>query len=368
MAGSLRIALDAKRAYHNHRGLGNYSRDVIRLLTQYAPENEYLLFAQPSERYSFAHTRTIAPKGLWSCVPSLWRTWGCVGELKQADVYWGLSGELPIGIHKSGVKSIVTVHDAIFLRYPQLYSPTYRRLFARKMRYALQVADCIVAISEQTKRDIIHYFGTDAERIQVVYQGCNNRFREPVDASRVAAVRLQYALPDKYLLTVGAIEPRKNIRNLIEAMSLARIDVPLVAVGAYSKYAQQMAELAKERKVDLRFLHSLPFADLPAVYKGAEVFCYPSIFEGFGIPILEAMCVGTSVLTSTGSCFTETGGRAALYANPHEPAEIAEELRTVLGDQALREQMIAEGYKQAKMFADDKVAANLIKIIEGVGK
>ena len=366
MVRSLRIAFDAKRAYHNHRGLGNYSRDVIRLLTQYAPENEYLLFAKPSERYSFTGTRTIAPQGLWACMPSLWRTWGCVRDLQQTDVYWGLSGELPIGIHKSGVKSIVTVHDVIFLRYPQLYSPTYRRLFARKMRYALQVADSIVAISEQTKRDIITYFGTDEQRIQVVYQSCNNRFREPVDASRVAAVRKQYALPDTYLLIVGAIEPRKNIRNLIEAMSLAQVQLPLVAVGAHNKYADQMAELAKERKVDLRYLHSLPFADLPAVYKGAEVFCYPSIFEGFGIPILEAMCVGTPVLTSTGSCYAETGGQAARYADPMNPTEIADALHAVLGDPSLRKQMVAEGYKQAEKFADDKVAANLIKVIEGL--
>ena len=367
MDRTLRIAFDAKRAYHNHRGLGNYSRDVIRLLTQYAPENEYLLFAQPSEQYSFAHTRTITPRGLWTCVPSLWRTWGCVGEMKQVDVYWGLSGELPIGIHKSGVKSIVTVHDVIFLRYPQLYSPIYRRLFERKMRYALQVADCIVAISEQTKQDIIHYFGTDEQRIRVVYQGCNNRFREPVDTSRVTAVRQQYALPDKYLLIVGAIEPRKNIRNLIEAISLARIDVPLVAVGAYSKYAQQMVELAKERKVNLKFLHGLPFSDLPAVYKGAEVFCYPSIFEGFGIPVLEAMCTGTPVMTSTGSCFSEVGGDAAMYANPMEPESIAGALHTMLSNRALCEQMIEKGHKQAEKFADDKVAANLIMVYEGLG-
>ena len=366
MDRTLRIAFDAKRAYHNHRGLGNYSRDVIRLLTTYAPENEYLLFAQPTDRYSFPHTRTVAPKGLWSYMPSLWRTFGCVKEMAQADVYWGLSGELPIGIHRCGVKSIVTIHDVIFLRYPELYSTSYRRLFTRKMRYALQVADSIVAISEQTKRDIITYFGTDEQRIQVVYQGCNNRFREPIDESRLQSVRQQYALPDNYLLTVGAIEPRKNIRNLIEAMSIAHIDLPLVAVGANSSYAAQMAELARSRQVRLIYLHDLPFANLPAIYKGAEVFCYPSIFEGFGIPILESLCIGTPVLTSTGSCFAETGGEAALYADPTQPEDIARQLTRFLSEPALRRVMTQKGYEQAELFTDEKVAHNLITVYQSL--
>lgn len=367
MDRTLRIAFDAKRAYHNHRGLGNYSRDVIRLLTTYAPENKYLLFAQPTDRYSFAHTRTITPKGLWSYIPSLWRTFGCVNELKQADVYWGLSGELPFGIHRYGIKSIVTIHDVIFLRYPELYSTTYRRLFTRKMHYALQVADSIVAISEQTKRDIISYFGVEEQRIHVVYQGCDNRFRKPVDTNCMAAVKQKYALPDNYILMVGAIEPRKNIKNMIEAMRLADVDFPLVAVGAQNKYALQMAELAKSRNVRLIYLHYLPFEDLPAIYKGAEVFCYPSIFEGFGIPVLEAMCTGTPVLTSTGSCFSEVGGDAAMYANPMEPESIAGALHTMLSNRALCEQMIEKGHKQAEKFADDKVVANLIMVYEGLG-
>ena len=107
MDRTLRIALDAKRAYHNHRGLGNYSRDMIRLLTTFAPKHEYLLFAKPTDRYSFPHTRTVAPKGLWALLPSLWRSYGCLQKLDGVDIYWGLSGELPYGIHNYKVKKIV---------------------------------------------------------------------------------------------------------------------------------------------------------------------------------------------------------------------------------------------------------------------
>ena len=363
MDRTMRIAFDAKRAYHNHRGLGNYSRDVIRLLTTYAPDEEYLLFARPSERYTFPDTRTIAPKGLWKAFPSLWRSFGCVGQMKDVDLYWGLSGELPFGIHRTGVKTIVTIHDVIFLRYPDLYSATYRRLFTRKMQYALRVADVIVAISEQTKRDIIDFFGIDARRIQVVYQGCNNRFREPVSEAAVAEMKKRYAFPARYLLAVGAIEPRKNLSRLIQAMHIAKTDLPLVAVGGSSAYASQLLREAETLGVELRYIHNLPFADLPAVYKAAELFCYPSIFEGFGIPILEAMCVGTPVLTSTGSCFSETGGEAALYADPFQPEEIASQLTKILSGPELREEMVQRGKLQAGRFTDERVAENLIRVV-----
>ena len=358
----MRIAFDAKRAFANRRGLGNYSRDVIRLVEQFAPQNEYVLFGSPSDSYEPGAARVVAPKGLWRCFPSLWRTCGCLNSLDGIDIYHGLSGELPFGIHRKEVKTVVTVHDAIFMRYPELYSATYRWLFARKVQYACDHADLIIAISEQTKRDIIEFFHADERKIHVVYQGCNNRFREPVSEARLSAVRKQYRLPEQFILSVGAIEPRKNLKNLIEAMSMAHIDLPLVAVGGKSRYAEQMASLAQERKVDLRYIHALPFEDLPAVYKAASVFCYPSIFEGFGIPILEAMCIGTPVLTSTGSCFAETGGDAALYADPLDPEEIGMQLARILNDETLRKSMVAKGYQQSERFTDEQVANNLLKI------
>ena len=359
----MRIAFDAKRAYHNTRGLGNYSRDVIRLLTSYAPENEYFLLAKPTNQYVFPNTKTIPPKYGWSIFPSLWRSCGCVKELRDMDVYWGLSGELPFGIHRLPIRKVVTIHDAIFIRYPELYSASYRTLFARKVQYACDCADVIIAISEQTKRDIVEFFHADESKIHVVYQGCNNCYREPILDSQINSVRLRYKLPDQYILTVGAIEPRKNLQNLIKAMATEHIDVPLIAVGGKSTYADQMATLANEKGVDLRFIHGIPLADLPAVYKAATVFCYPSIFEGFGIPILESMCVGTPVLTSTGSCFAETGGEAARYANPFVPEEIGAQLSRVLVDTVERKKMISQGFEQAAHFADEQVAANIIRVV-----
>ncbi len=359
-----RIAFDAKRAYHNSRGLGNYSRDTIRLLTHYAPENEYFYFGQPTDLFRPACGTVVAPKGIWNAFPALWRSWGCLSDLSEQhiDIYHGLSGELPFGIHSTATKTIVTMHDTIFVRYPELYSPTYRRIFSRKVQYACDHATRIIAISEQTKRDLIRFFNADEAKIRVVYQGCSNLFRQPVSDTAIETAKEKYGLPDRYIIDVGAIEPRKNLRNLLYAMAEAHIDLPLVVVGGKSKYAEQMRALAERLGVRLTMLHGVSFADFPALYKGAECLVYPSLYEGFGIPILEAMCVGTPVLTSTGSCFEETGGEAALYADPNAPIAIGLQLQRLLTDEALRTDLKQRGLKQAEKFSDDAVAHNLLEV------
>ena len=386
------IYIDAKRAFLNRRGLGNYSRDVIRLLTTYAPQNQYRLL---TPRYNGnadlfpndcawintalpkSRCNVLQPKGLWRLCPSLWRTYGCTEAIRQLNqqnggsynpitaqsIYWGLSGEVPYGIGKTSCKVVVTMHDCIFMRYPNLYSPTYRALFANKVQYACRVADLIIAISEQTKQDLMTYFLADEKKIRVVYQGCNNRFREPITEAQIHQAKSRYDLPDRYILDVGAIEPRKNLMNLIRGMASEEIKLPLVAIGGKSAYAEQCRQEAERLEVKLLLRHNVDFNDFPALYKGAEVMCYPSIFEGFGIPILEAMCVGTPVLTSTGSCFAETGGEAAVYANPNSPQEIGIQLKRILSDNALRVDMVTKGYEQAEKFTDERVAQNLTDLL-----
>jgi len=337
----MNIAFDAKRYFHNQRGLGNYSRDVVRLLREYAPSWQLNLIDKSGLARSFM------------------RVSGC-------DIYHGLSGELPFGMGKSGVKSVVTMHDAIFVRYPELYSPTYRWLFTQKVKYASKVADVILAISEQTKWDMVEFFHADEKKIRVVYQGCSNLFRQPISPEQIAEVKTRYELPEEYLLDVGAMEPRKNLKNLIRAMAQAKVDLPLVAIGAHSRYADEAKQLAEQLGVRLLLRHNVPFTDFPAIYKGADVLCYPSIFEGFGIPILEAMCVETPVLTSTGSCFQETGGEAALYANPLDVEEMGALLLRVVSDTQLRQEMAAKGSEQAMKFEDKQVAKNLIELYESI--
>jgi glycosyltransferase involved in cell wall biosynthesis len=257
------------------------------------------------------------------------------------------------------------MHDAIFVRYPELYSGIYRRIFTRKVQYACDIADTIIAISEQTKRDLIDFFHADENKIQVVYQGCSNIFRQKVNKEQLLYVKLKYNLPDTYILNVGALEPRKNLKNLVLALAslLPSIDIPIVAVGGRTDYTAEVESLAKTVGVHLQCVSGADFVDFPAIYKGATLFCYPSIFEGFGIPILEAMCVGVPVLTSTGSCFAETGGDAALYADPADTNDIAQRLTDIIGNRNMQKKMVEKGFKQAQKFADDQVAHNLCRVV-----
>lgn len=364
------IAYDAKRAYHNHRGLGNYSRDLIRLMTIYAPQNTYLLF-NPQQKNSiqlpFAeHIEQITPNHLWKLMPSLWRSYGCLHDLNkfQPDIYHGLSGELPYFIERLKFRKIVTIHDAIFMRYPEHYSTTYRHLFLQKCLYACSAADTIVAISEQTKRDCITYFGADERKIRVIYQGCNNQFRTIIDQQERLKIKLKYDLPDHYILYVGATEPNKNIEGIIRAMNIAKTDMPLVVVCNLTKHINRLADLAFKLHVAVKFMPNTPFSDFPAIYQQAECFAFMSFFEGFGIPVLEAVCSHIPILAASGSCLEETGGKAALYAQPDNIDDIADKLDIILTDQTIRQQLIEASFDQANKFSDPTIAQNLINLYQ----
>lgn len=366
------LAFDAKRAFHNNRGLGNYSRDVIRLMAGYFPENSYYLF-NPVKRVKVkllnipaSATEVVPESRFYSTFPGLWRSRGCLSKIKELkpDIYHGLSQELPWGIHKTAVRTAVTMHDAIFMKFPELYDTLYRKIFEQKNRYSVKVADRIVAISQQTRLDIIEYFDADPAKIDVVYQGCNNIFRQKTTEAEQETIRKKHNLPRNFMLDVGAIEKRKNLETVVRAMHIAKPGISLVVAGNKSAYLAEVKQLISELKLDSQviFLHGIPFGDLPAIYAMASVFIYPSRYEGFGIPILEALCTGTPVLTSSGSCFRETGGDAALYVDYGKAEEMAATMTRILTDTALRHDMITKGFAHASLFTDDRVAASLMAV------
>lgn len=372
----MNIAFDAKRAFHNSRGLGNYSRDTIRLLSSFYPENNYLLF-NPKDKgniqFPFGEsTKEILPDSFFGrCFPSIWRSQGMCHQISSSsvDIYHGLSQELPLGIRNTGARTVVTMHDAIFMRYPQLYSSVYRAIFIQKNKYACRVADRIIAISEQTKRDIMEYFDADENKISVVYQGCNNIFRDPVSDEAKDETRKKYNLPEHFLLNVGAIEKRKNVALIIEAMQRKQIDTHLVIVGKPdSTYFEEVSALILKYGLEnqVHFIHNAETGDLPVIYSLAEIFIYPSIFEGFGIPILEALCVGTPVISSVGSCFEETGGPNSRYIHPQDADELGDAILEILNDSLLRNEMKTKGLEFSEQFTDQHVAQNLMKVYQSL--
>ena len=362
----MRLGFDAKRVFHNATGLGNYGRDVLRVLHRHRPAHQLVAYTPRPARIPFdlgERFEVRTPRGaLGRAFPAAWRAAGVAADAARdgVELFHGLSAELPFGLARRGIASVVTIHDLIFERYPHLYAPIDRRIYRWKTRGAAERADLVVAISEQTKRDLVELYGVPADRIRVVYQGCHAAFRAPVAREALDDVARRLGLPPTFLLSVGTIEKRKNLEVVIRAMA-GLPGVPLVAVGRATPYLAELQALARSLGVEgrVRFLSSVGLPDLAALYRLATVSVYPSVFEGFGIPIVEALCSGTPLVTTRGGCFGEAGGPAAAYADPHEPEEWRETLAAILSDPERRRAMAAAGRAHAERFGDEPVAAAL---------
>lgn len=372
----MRLGFDAKRAFTNVTGLGNYSRYVIGILTRRYPEHDYLLYTPrtsgappPAAGPARMRVRTPPRPFTGGLAGAAWRTWalGLVAARDRLDVYHGLSQELPETIAGRGMRTVVTAHDLIYLRFPELYPALDRRLYAWKYGRSCARADHVVAVSHQTRRDVIDYFGVAESKVSVVYQSCDERFKHRVPPETVAAVRRRYGLPTEYLLSVGTIEQRKNALVILRALTQLERAPILLLVGRPTAYLRTLTDFARRRGLQerVRVLHSVGADDLPAVYQGANIFLYPSLFEGFGLPILEALWSDVPVITSTGSCFAEVGGPAAHYVPPDQPDALAEAIRAVLDDSDRRDRMITAGRAHATSFDDDRIAAALLDIYTG---
>ena len=372
----MKIGFDAKRAFFNRSGLGNYSRNLLRALSLYYPDNQYLLYAASKNTSLFNLTDQNfiikEPSGfLNKRLKSYWRSFSLTKQVKrdELNLFHGLSHELPYNIHKSGIKTVVTIHDLIFLRFPGLYKTFDRRIYLKKFKYACKIADLIIAVSKQTANDIQEFFGIDKSGIEVIYQGCNPVFSKEFDDSEKEGIRIKYGFPESYILYVGSIEERKNLLSLIKAINIGKIKLPLVVIGGKTKYFKRIKKFIDQNKIEeIYFLETILNEDLPAIYQLAEVFIYPSVFEGFGIPIIEALYSKTPVITSKNGCFPEAGGPSSVYVDPNNIEEMAEAIKKVIEDSELRQRMIKNGFEYAQNFNDDKVAKNIINSYQKVLK
>lgn len=369
----IRIGFDAKRAFYNRSGLGNYSRNLINSLVQLDSSNSVILFSPKTKRRirlkSITETvvSTISPKRVFrGLLSSLWRSRFMVNDIKRAnvDIYHGLSHELPFGIKKTGAKSVVTVHDLIFLRYPQFYGWINVYIYKQKLEYACRVADRVVAISSQTKDDLVNFLNVPLSKIDVIYQCCDVSFQHRHTEEELETVKQKYGLPNSYILYVGTVEERKNLLNIVKAIHEKNIDIPLVVIGRKTKYfhTEVIPYIQQNNVRNIVFPDFVPNEDLPAVYQGALCFVYPSIFEGFGIPILEALTSGVPVITSKGSCFEETGGSHSLYVDPGSSEQIADAIIRVVSNPDFRTEMVSQGYEHSKKFLPERIADQFMQL------
>lgn len=367
----MKIGFDAKRLYCNFTGLGNYSRAVLRNLGQFYPDHGYYLYTPDvqvtEETNYFLNNNTYRTRQYSGQLKWLWRSYSITNRLRtdQIDLYHGLSHELPINIRRSGIKSIVTIHDLIFEIFPETYSALDRQIYHLKFKHSCRTADRIVAISQSTKRDIVDRYGISPEKIEVIYQSCHPLFYEPLPPPINGSVIQRYHLPSEYLLSVGSITERKNLGVVVEAYEqLAPSErIPWVIVGKGKKYRHKLAQQIAEKQLDPWVIWIDDLKDnnhLRMLYQHASALIYPSLYEGFGLPVAEALLSKTPVITSNTSSLPEAGGPHSAYVDPRRADEVAHTLRQVLYDTDRRETMKEAGYRYAtENFSRGKVTEEL---------
>ena len=364
----MKIGYDAKRIVRHGTGLGSYGRTLINSLSALSTGDELLLYAPDSGRDALREqvqqrdgVRFVYSGRHNGLAKSLWRSHGIVENLRQDGVqlYHGLSGELPVGLRKAGIPAIVTIHDLIFMRHPEYFHALDAWIYKRKFYQTLREADRIIAISERTKQDIIDLGGYPADRIDLVYQSCDTRYRLQRAADELQRVHAEYDLPPRYILSVGTIEVRKNVLLAVKALEKLPADLSLILVGRQTKYAEHVKRYIRSHQMDhrVRFLQGIPNADLPAIYQLAEAFVYPSRYEGFGIPIIEAIQSGLPVVAATGSCLEEAGGPDCFYVDPDDVDGLRD---AVLKAIAQRDRIVPRAQDYIRRFENGDVARQVL--------
>jgi len=321
-----------------------------------------------------ASTTTCLPPAVLRAAPmrAYWRTFrtGRAARRDGQQLYHGLSHEVPRDLPRTGIPGIVTFHDLLFERYPDLFPVIDRASYRWRYRWSAEHATRIVAVSGQTRDDLVKWYGVDPERVTIIPPARDPAFAVAAPESVAAAVRARLGLPREYLLSVGTLERRKNHRVLIEALALLDPShTPLlVLVGRDGGDAAALRKLADARGMTARVAmhHDVRADELPALYQGASLFLYPSLFEGFGMPIVEALSAGVPVITTAGGCFPEAGGPSTRYVTATDAIALAGAIQDVLGDRDLASRMREEGRRWALRFDATALAAPLLDLYHSV--
>ena len=371
----MKIGFDAKRMLNNPTGLGNHARILLNALMRDHADNEYILFS-PKAKDEFFHQlhgdfQVHFPESKWAqSLHPWWRSYLMTDDLlkSRVDIYHGLSNELPLNIHRTGVKTIVTIHDLIFMKHTEQYPWVDRQMYIFKTKYAAKYADRIIAVSQETKRDLMEMYGVPESKIAVIYQSVAENFYHKVSEKTRAVVINKYKLPEKYILNVGSFFPRKNQLKLIEAFDRIKGQIAenLVLVGNSGTMRTDIERLISAKKLNdrIQIIADMSNDGLPAVYQSASAFVFPSLFEGFGVPVLEALFSGTPVIASRGGAIEEAAGEDSLLVDPNSVEDIADKILSVINDPALCKKMIASGFLHAQTMTDKVFADSTMKIYQ----
>lgn len=368
----MKIGFDSKRLFNNYAGLGNYSRTTVRNLRIFYKEHEFHLYSPSVRRTTqtafFLDQKSFHVHSSNSFFKSYWRTYSIRNQLKKdkIDLYHGLSHEIPVGLQKLKIKSVLTIHDLIFRIYPDLFNFLDTRIYDQKVRYSCKKSDKIIAISNNTKTDIINIYGIEPDNIEVIYQPCDAIYYDHSQIESSERVRGRYNIPSEYFLFVGSIEKRKNLKLILESYKQLpeKRRIPLVVIGRGKKYGKELLTMIKDKGLEknVLWINDLDnVSDLKGLYQRSLALIYPSLYEGFGLPVVEALLSKTPVITSNVSSLPEAGGPNSLYIDPKDAEALTDAINKILDDSDLRERMIISGYDYAiKNFNERQITRQMM--------
>ena len=362
----MRIGYDAKRAFNNTTGLGNYSRTLIRGIERNCPHWKLFLFT-PHRKLPFASQgEVMTPKGLGAkTFHSLWRShWSArkISSLKL-DLYHGLSQEIPYNLHRK-LKTIVTIHDLLPLLRPREFNWPDRALYALKLRHATRKAHHVLTFSQDTKNNLMNYLKVSEQKITILPQSCHSAFLRTYSSQDIAHCCKKFSLSRPFLHFVGSFIPRKrpwqSLLAFQQVASSLDVDFVMIGQGPEKKRCQQFVA-EKNLGERVHFLSPASTEEMAMLCQASELLLYPSVAEGFGIPLLEAHFSQTAVMTSLHSCLPEVAGPHAYYADPDRPGELASKLRAALKNPAERSAKGERSRHWAQNFTPEKVTKKLIR-------
>lgn len=373
------IAIDYTPAYEQGGGIGRLVRDLVAALAQQGHDTDYRLFISgaqlndlpepPYSNFTWKPTR-ISPTWL----ARLWHRANLPIPVEiftgSVDLYHATDFVLPPT--RKHTRTVVTVHDLSFVRVPETASPNLKAYLDRVVPQSVQRADHVIADSQATKDDLIDLYNLSPDKISVLLSGIQSHFHPVDDPQKIQAVRNKYNLGNRpYIFSIGTVQPRKNYGRVIEALATLReqgYDISFVVAGGKGWLEETIYDTLKSTQME-PYVHFIGFADdadLPALYSGAACVAFPSLYEGFGFPVLESMACGTPVVTSNISSLPEVAGDAALMVNPLETGDITAALKKLLDDSTLRGNLRQRGFKQSRQFTWDSAAKQLQNIYNQV--
>lgn len=363
------IGFDAKRIYDNTTGLGNYGRSLMHNLIRWFPQYDYKLFAHhryfdgSQFKYQNFVDRTVLSNHY---IPDVWRSTDIVQDIERnnVDIFHGISNEIPIGL-TGKVKSIVTIHDIIFHKFPDYFPLLDRQVYKFKVKKACENANAIVAVSENTRNDLVEHFKVPEEKIFIVNPTWGREFEYEYTNWFAELLRQKYKIPLEFILFVGSTSQRKNLKVIIDALEVPEnSELNLVVVTEGGDMLTEMENYLENKEVRHRvyFLRSVPWYELPGIYHMAQCVVYPSFYEGFGLPIIEGLRMNIPVVASDTSSMPEAGGPGALYVPPTDVEGWADAINKAVMDKSVREQLITEGRKYIERFSPQSVTVAMVDL------